>query len=66
MLYRKENEETHGGEIPGGPVVRILGFHCVQWSGFNHWYGKLRSCKLHSVAKKNTKQMQHGEWISQT
>ena len=34
-----ENEE----EIPGGPVVRTLRFHC-RGDGFDPWLGNLRSC----------------------
>ena len=37
-------------EFPGGLVVRTPGFHCM--AQFKSLIGELRSCKLHSTAKK--------------
>ena len=37
-------------EFPGGPVVRILRFHC-RGHGFNSWAREIRSCKPQGAAK---------------
>ena len=46
------------GEFSGGLLVRILGFHCLDLG-----LGKLRSYKLHFVAKKLKKKKLKNERV---
>jgi len=49
LIIREIQIEATVRELPGGPVVSTLRFHC-QGHGFNPW--SLRSHKPHGTAKK--------------